>query len=81
VLPLQLSPQSTWRNTGGRFILYIYGGVVLYSHIAGKPVDHPIWNLSTARQNRTVSPGHSSHGAGLGEVVKDYSMIPCSVSW
>jgi len=77
VLPLQLSPAEYLAEYRRAIHSLHLRGVVLYSHIAGKPVDHPDLEplYSQAEQDGVPLVIHPTVPA-WGEVVKDYSMIP-----
>jgi len=77
VLPLQLSP-AEYLSEYRRAIHSLHlRGVVLYSHIAGKPIDHPDLEplYTQAEQDGIPLVIHPTVPA-WGEVIKDYSMIP-----
>ena len=77
VLPLQLSPEQYLSEYRRAIHSLHLSGVVLYSHIAGKPVDHPdLEPLFTQAEQDGIPLVIHPTVPTWGDVVKDYSMIP-----
>ncbi len=77
VLPLQLSSDQYLAEYSRAIHSLHLSGVVLYSHIGGKPVDHPdLEPLYTQAERDGIPLVIHPTVPFWGEVVKDYSMIP-----
>ncbi len=77
VLPLQLSHDQYLEEYDRAIHSLHLSGVVLYSHIAGKPVDHPDFEPLYAQAEKDGIPLVIHPTVPVwGGVMKDYSMIP-----